>query len=242
MDKITISHNSPYAIEDKTPISSTISSKFLSFNELKQLVKTGKILSHLFRYNQATLITYDLQLIAKPFVLALILRLLARKEAFWKDKQGSSQKITLKLLGCLYLKLLNDALKRKNFLKTVQRKVQSLSEQRVTRKALEISRPPVYLRTDLCFGLQSGGSVGHIAGVLNNLHHFSGKPIFLTTDTIPTVKPDLESHIIKPGSEFWDFSEMPPFHFNEFFFNKTLQHIYNIQRSCIYNRYFYNNY
>ena len=30
--------------------------------------------------------------------------------------------------------------------------------------ALELARPPVYLRGDLIFGLTAGGSVGHVAG------------------------------------------------------------------------------
>ena len=242
MDKITISHNSTYATEDKTPNLSTASSKFLLFNELKELVKTGEILSNLFRYKEAILLTYDLQLITKPFVVALVLWLLSRKEAFWKDRQGASQKITVRLLCSLCFRLLRDSLKRKYFLREVQSKAKSLLNQRMWEKALNIASPPIYLRTDLCFGLQSGGSVGHIAGVLNNLHHFTGKPIFLTTDSIPTVKPDWESHIIKPGSDFWDFSEMPSFHFNEVFFRKTLQYIGDRQISFVYQRYSLNNF
>ena len=35
----------------------------------------------------------------------------------------------------------------------------------------------VYLRTDISFGLKAGGSVGHIAGVLNHLEGFTGPPI-----------------------------------------------------------------
>jgi glycosyltransferase involved in cell wall biosynthesis len=78
----------------------------------------------------------------------------------------------------------------------------------------DLDRSPLYLRTDLVFGLTSGGSVGHIAGVLNNLASFGAQPVFASTDTIPTVDPVLETWVIRPNGRFRDFPSVQAIAFN----------------------------
>jgi glycosyltransferase involved in cell wall biosynthesis len=107
---------------------------------------------------------------------------------------------------------------------------------------LDLSGIPVYLRTELAFGIRSGGSIGHIAGVLNHLGGFAGKPILLSTDIIPTVKKDLETYIILPKKEFWDFKELPSIHFNEIFEQAAQKYLKDKKVSFIYQRYSINNY
>jgi glycosyltransferase involved in cell wall biosynthesis len=107
--------------------------------------------------------------------------------------------------------------------------------------ALDLTLPPVYLRTDLWFGVKSGGSVGHIAGVLNHLDRFAGKPVFLTTDRIPTVREDLEAHVITPDVDFCGFSELPSLNFN-FKFTREAQGILADRKiAFVYQRYSVNN-
>jgi glycosyltransferase involved in cell wall biosynthesis len=113
---------------------------------------------------------------------------------------------------------------------------------KLNKKISNLSCSPVYLRTDLAFGLRSGGSLGHIAGVLNHLDEFCGKPIFLSTDTIPTVKKNLETHIIVPKKDFWDFKELPSVHFNEIFEQAARKYLRDKRVSFVYQRYSLNNY
>ena len=75
----------------------------------------------------------------------------------------------------------------------------------------------VYLRTDMSVGLKAGGSVGHIAGVLNHLDEFTGAPIMLTTDVVPTVRGDIEVHCVAPHESFWEYPELPSFVMNRAF-------------------------
>jgi len=110
------------------------------------------------------------------------------------------------------------------------------------KKKLNFSAVPVYLRTDLAFGIHSGGSLGHIAGVLNHLDGFARKPIFLSTDIIPTVKKDLEMYIILPKKEFWDFKELPSICFNDIFEEAAQKYLKDKKVSFIYQRYSLNNY
>lgn len=244
MSKIVVYRSSPYVVERKAGSVSAEKKVSISFEELRSWVSSGKIFSQLFRYRDSVMVAYDLKLISKPFASALLMRVLARKKTIRQDGKGVSQVITVSLLFSLFIKLTNDFLAKKKFIKAVNRKVNLLinSIQLNKTKNLDITQPPVYLRTDFCFGLQSGGSVGHIAGVLNHLSQFSGKPIFLTTDPIPTVSQEWESHIITPGNAFWDFSELPPLHFNEVFLNKAIELIGNRRPSFIYQRYSINNF
>jgi glycosyltransferase involved in cell wall biosynthesis len=101
----------------------------------------------------------------------------------------------------------------------------------------------VYLRTDLSFGVRAGGSVGHIAGVLNELAD-PGRPppIFVTTAPVPTVRGEIEGHHVAVPERFWNFRELPTFMLNTVFFDETLRAIGRRPISFIYQRYSLNNY
>jgi glycosyltransferase involved in cell wall biosynthesis len=108
--------------------------------------------------------------------------------------------------------------------------------------SLDLARSPLYLRSDLLFGLRSGGSVGHIAGVLNNLGGFTGSPILLTTDRIPTVRPEIETHVILPSSDFCGFEEIPGLYFNRLLVARALSLLEGRPISFVYQRYALNGY
>ncbi len=100
---------------------------------------------------------------------------------------------------------------------------------------------PLYLRTDLSFGVRAGGSVGHIAGVLNELAS-GGPPILMTTAPVPTVRPDVEVHHVAVPERFWNFSELPTFVLNAVFVEETLRAVGERPISFVYQRYSLNNY
>lgn len=237
--KITILYNTL-----QKPDSSNTSS-VTGLDELKRWVLQGTIVKHFFRYKEAQLLTYHIDFIPKPFFIALLLKLLSRRESSVKDEQGRSQSITVRVLGKLLRKFLADFWEKSALLRRINREVEQLSggyNERQSIKTLDLSSTPVYLRTDLWFGVPSGGSIGHIAGVLNNLDNYTGKPAFLTTDVIPTVRNDIETHYIYPRQKFWDFCELPGLFFNEIFENNAHQILQGRKLSFIYQRYSLNNY
>ncbi len=240
--KIIIYRSSPYVVEPGAPADD--GQRVVSFEELKEWLKSGKILLHFFGYDEAILVTADLKLIAKPFVTALLLWSLARKRSVMRDDHGAVQEVRISFLVSLFQKFLKDFMEKRRFFRDLELQVKALygEGKAGANHPLDLSLPPVYLRTDLVFGLKSGGSVGHIAGVLNHLDQFTGKPIFLTTDTIPTVRTDLETHPILPGEQFWDFSEMPAFHYNHVFYAQALRQLGDRKISFIYQRYSLNNF
>lgn len=242
--KITVYRYSPYVVEKKTNPLLNEEHIFVSFHELRSWIRSGEIIKHLFRYRDSTMLTYDLRLIAKPFASALLMRCLTWGKCIRTDSKGVSQEITVSLLFSLLRKLFVEFFKKHRLIKKIQSQIYSecnINEQSIDsskKKKLDLNQPPVYLRSDFCFGLQSGGSVGHIAGVLNNLTN----PIFISTDLIPTVRKDCEFHVVTPENTFWDFSEIPPLYFNDFFYNSAIRLIGNRHPSFIYQRYNLNNF
>jgi glycosyltransferase involved in cell wall biosynthesis len=107
---------------------------------------------------------------------------------------------------------------------------------------LALSNPPLYLRTDLSFGVRAGGSVGHIAGVVNALDAFTGPPIFLTTDDVATLRPGVEVHTVEPSEAFWNFRELPTFMLNRAFEHAIDAHVRQRAISFVYQRYSLNSY
>jgi glycosyltransferase involved in cell wall biosynthesis len=206
----------------------------------------GTIIKHIFKYQESQLLAYRIKLIAKPFLMAFLIRLLSRRACYFKDVEGIQEAITVQLLMKLFRQLIKDYLRKFVLIRRNLIEVQELSNEYVTKKlnkkSSDLSGAPVYLRTDLSFGLSSGGSIGHIAGVLSHLDEFAGKPIFLSNDVIPTVRNDLETHIIIPRSEFLDFKELPSIYFNEIFEQTAQRYLKDKKLSFIYQRYSINNY
>ena len=221
-------------------------SQVMTFEELRNCVIQGKIIKHMFRYQEAQLLTYWLELIPKPFLMACLIRLLGRRGCYLRDIEGFQQAITVRLLVRLLGQLIKDCLRKSILIRQHLTEVQQLSNEPTTnkfnKKGLDLNFSPVYLRTDLAFGVRSGGSLGHIAGVLNHLDEFTGKPIFLSTDIIPTVKKDLETYVILPKKDFWDFKELPSIYFNESFEQSAQTYLEDKKVSFIYQRYSINNY
>src|SRR5690606_20866719 len=190
MSRISIYRNSPYVIEKDKGSNDT----FITSQELRSWVRSGKFFSKIFRYREAKMLAFDLHLLSKPFASTLLVWLLARKKAIREDQKGRSEVITISLLCSLFWRLCIDFFRKKKFLKAIECEIESLAKECVKpKRPLDLKKPPVYLRTDFLFGLKSGGSVGHTAGVLNNLSSFTEDPIFITTDRLPTIRSEWET-------------------------------------------------
>lgn len=217
----------------------------ITFEELRDWVRRGIFLKHLFHYQEARLLTCRIEFIVKPFLTSILLLLLSPRLCYFEDEQGNRQKITFYALGKLLWGIIRDFGRKFGLIRRTGIEVKYLSgfvSQQSKNKLSDLSVSPVYLRTDLAFGLRSGGSVGHIAGVLNHLDSCSGKPIFLSTDIIPTVRKDLETYLVSPSKDFWDFKELPSINFNKTFEQDAKKYLKDKNPSFIYQRYSANNY
>lgn len=218
--------------------------RVVDFAELVRWARQGEITSHLLRYQSVEFSTHHADVVGKPFLTAALLRLLSRGQAAITDAHGRKRSVTLGFVLRHLWGATRDYLGKGAFLARQARKVDQLAKAYAERGPvkLDLSVQPVYLRTDLSYGVKAGGSIGHIAGVLNNLDKFGGKPVFLTTDEIPTVRTDLETRLIPPPASYWNLSELPLLAANDDLERLGRQWLTDRDLSFIYQRYSTNNY
>jgi glycosyltransferase involved in cell wall biosynthesis len=216
----------------------------VAFADVKRWAMDGTIVRYLFRYAEAELLTHSIAHISKPFLTALLLRLLSHGRCFFSDDTGNRRAVGGRALFEYLLGFLRDLLRIPLLLAGIRGRVGRLGRSAAAAclPPLDLARSPLYLRTDLLFGVESGGSVGHIAGVLNHLDQFTGRPIFITTDPVPTVRSDIETHVMVPGADFCGFPEIPDLHFNRQFTSGALALLAGRPVSFVYQRYGLNNF
>lgn len=214
-------------------------------DRLKGWLRRGTLPSQLFRYDEARLLTHRLESIGRPLKLGLMLRLLSRGPCYVEDDTARRRPLSAALLARWSWQALREPFQKAQLLESISQDVAALDRQiagRTKRPVLDATAAAVYLRSDMSVGLKAGGSVGHIAGVLNHLGEFTGPPILLTTDTIPTVRADIEVHCVSPLEAFWEYPELPSFIMNRAFDEAADRHVGARPLACVYQRYSLNNY
>ncbi|MFH1539289.1 MAG: glycosyltransferase family 4 protein [bacterium] len=218
----------------------------VGMEEFKRWIRSGAILRRLFRYSEARLLTPRIEYITKPLMKAFFLRLLSFGTCCFEDETGRRERITIFVLAGLLWRFVRDSTRKPAFtgriIREVERLMRDCESGRPRKTGGNLSARPVYLRTEPHIGIRSGGSVGHIAGVLNNLDKFTGKPVFLTNCLIPTVRSDVETRVIPPGTEFWEFAELPYLLYNDAFEESAHRILNREEISFVYQRYSYNSY
>ncbi|OQA73018.1 MAG: GDP-mannose-dependent alpha-(1-6)-phosphatidylinositol monomannoside mannosyltransferase [bacterium ADurb.Bin243] len=238
MKKIVINKNSSKKSSGDSDIF------FMSFEELITSIRDMSFLKHLFKYKSATLLTYRIHLLSKPLLTSLILLALSPFSSSIEDDAGKRIKINFYFLFAYLMNFIYCWRRRNAILKEAAAEIErierygSLNDE----KKMALSFRPLYLRTDISFNVVSGGSVGHIAGVINNLRHFTGAPVFISSDAISTVSKKIDTYLIQPDRRFSDFRELWPIYYNRVFESAFEKLSVDFQISFIYQRYSINNY
>ena len=204
---IYYSNSSMNAIEEDT--------EYITFEQMVRIAKSNDFIRHINKYKSVTFYCPSFTSIAKPFLTAVICRLLTFGKCVWIDIEGRTKKIGIGVLFRLFFVFLYENMTYKHMLKGVNREVDSLCEAEHQAEMQAASKTPVYLRCDLAYGYIAGGSIGHIAGVLNNLEACTDEaPVFISTDVIPTVDKNIESHIIKEAVPYANVKDIASIAFN----------------------------
>jgi glycosyltransferase involved in cell wall biosynthesis len=217
-----------------------------TFEEFKRQASPKRLVNQCFRFKVCELIVYRLFAIRRPAFAKTLLRLLCVRSPVIRDHTGKAARVTWFACGKAVMGAARDFLTSHGLTKQVERQVTALScaqprpDSRKNRLCMDAT--PIYLRTELSYNITAGGSVGHIAGVLNNLKEFGGQPIYVASDTMPTIAPEIEQHIISPLPRYWDFWELPELAYNQVFYNECLRAIGNRTASFVYQRYSLHNY
>ena len=213
-------------------------------DRLRASARGGELLRHLFRYDEARILTHRLETIGRPLKLALFLRVLSRGRCFVEDEGGRRRALSSSLIARWAWQAIREPFGKTRLLRSIDEEVAQLVARAAAEppRRLTLSHQPLYLRTDLSFGLKAGGSVGHIAGVINHLHAFGGSPIMLTTDVVPTVDEAIEVHLVPPAEAFWEYPELPSLVMNGQFQFVATTAVGSRPLSFIYQRYSLNSY
>jgi glycosyltransferase involved in cell wall biosynthesis len=212
----------------------------VSDDDVRAWTLDGRILRHVRRYDTGRLVTERLSTSGRPMLL-WPLRLMARR-SYIADTEGREREITIPLLLRWTAQLLREVVGKDALLRRVDRDVAALGTPRTVVRDWARSEPPVYLRSDMSFGVRAGGSVGHIAGVLNELTDQVAPPILMTTAAVPTLRPEVEVHVVGIPEAFWNFRELPSLALNDVFHHEAMRAIDSRRVSLVYQRYSLNNY
>ena len=215
----------------------------ITTGELGSWVRSGKFLSHLFKYREACLLTFQHNLPTRPFLCALTLKLLSPRKCFFKDTQGTTQLITFSILLGLFFGFLKESIEIPFKLQYHNRKTKLLmaSIPKNISSTLNLKYPPLYLRTDMIQGLLVGGSINHTVGVINNLHHFASNPVVVSTAHIPNLRSDT-LHQVEPSTDNQNFPDIHLLEFSNLIYRQYKNKLKNVPFSFLYQRYSVYNY
>ncbi len=214
-------------------------------SELRPWIKSWGILQHLFRYQSAHLFVYRVEFLAHPFFHALLLRVLSRGACIFHDEEGKKLSITFSVLFTFFFRFVSAFVSQRKVLSRVRKDLAALSRQHMNNEVIrsfDLSSVPVYLRTDLHFGLKCGGSVAHTAGVINQFFDMYGAVIFLASENLPMINDKIEIYEITPPTRFIDSREIFPLDYNQEYVTQASRILEGRPPAFLYQRYSLNNY
>jgi glycosyltransferase involved in cell wall biosynthesis len=219
--------------------------RVVGFEEFVGWIKTGSILAHIGRYKEGRLMVHRLETAGRPLPLSLALRAVSRGAVAIEDASGQRRPLTAATLVRWTSQLAIEPWQIGALLKKVAADLDAIDADPDIATApvhLDLSASPLYLRSDLSFGVRAGGSVAHISGVVNELDRFTGPVQVLTTDDIPTLRPDVAVRQVPPREAFWNFKELPTLVLNDAFDEAAREVTAGIAPAFVYQRYSLNNY
>jgi len=212
----------------------------VSDTELRQWALSGRVLFRVRRYAAARLVTERLATSGRPMMM-WALWLMARRCSI-VDAESRERIVSLPLLLRWTTELAREFAGRGRLMRRVEQMIASLEAAPPARVATASRGVLLYLRSDLSFGVRAGGSVGHIAGVVNELFRRGRSPVLLTTAPVPTVDRRVETHLVSAPEAFWNFSELPSIVLNDACGAEARRALAGRGVSLIYQRYSLNNY
>ncbi len=167
----------------------------ITIEQLSNLARSGKILKKVFSYYSVILYCDSLETLGQPFLVAAVCRILSKGKCIFKDDEGKKIQINISRLLYLFKNFIYESVTASYYIKKMNLKIDKLFEEEPGKKGK--SGGVLFLRCDLPYFYMAGGSIGHIAGVLNNLQNCTGDtPFFLSSRDIPTVREDIVRYYI----------------------------------------------
>jgi glycosyltransferase involved in cell wall biosynthesis len=183
--------------------------------ELRALLRSGGILRHVLRHPSARLLVDDLEQTQSPKAI-LASRLLTFGPVWMEDRTGRKVPIGAACLARLLQSWWLDRRSAASVLGDAERRVAALERVVRPRRMPPFARASgvLFLRTDWARGVMAGGSIAHLAGVLNELERQIGNVDLLTTNAIPLLDPGIRVCAVQAEARTWTRPELHQLHFN----------------------------
>jgi glycosyltransferase involved in cell wall biosynthesis len=215
----------------------------VTLDEFRTWTRSGAFVAALGRYATARILVPRLESAGRPLPLAMAARFVSRGPVTIEDAAGRRRVLDLATLTRWTLALATEPFWVGRLLRDAGQTVSALERDgRRASRPLDLDAVPVYLRTDLSFGVKAGGSVGHIAGVLNALARRGPPPIFVSTDAVTTLDASVQTHMLTAPEAFWNFRELPTLPLNDAVSSAAEEAIGARPIAFVYQRYSLNSY
>lgn len=215
----------------------------IMFGELVQLAKSMQVLKKIGKYRAVSFYCGRFTAFPKPFLTAVLCRILTFGPCRWIDAEKEIKHIgLLELLRSFGVFLYEHCTYRKK-LRQVEMELDRIQQQKTETPVLDPNGLPVYIYSSAGYGYIAGGSIGHIAGVLNNLERITGhRPVFITTDIISTVEQEIVPHMIHAPIPYGNISDIPKILYNRAFLEFLEHETTGNKLSFVYQRCVLNSY
>jgi glycosyltransferase involved in cell wall biosynthesis len=219
--------------------------RVLTLADVADRMRSRQFLREVWRYGSVTVRTTRVGTMRRPFISLLVARLMSRGSVLLTDRTGAAVTVGFRELASAGFRAAADGLRSASLLRSTDATLTRLDGRHRlrTRRPLLAAGSAFYLRTDLWFGLTSGGSVAHVSGVVNELADQRGPGTFLlTTDQVPGIRTSVGVHVVQSSARFWDYSGLPELAGNSRFVRATMELARHHHPAFIYQRYSLNNF
>lgn len=195
----------------------------------------GKI----FSYASVRLLTYHADYLPRRWLMQVLLRILTFGPCEIENENGEITRVTFVRLALDLWRWPCDKWRQRAVLQSVKRKIAELKRLQAEARAANRMGPesPLYLKMDLLLSVTAGGSVSHMAGVVNNLGQFGPQPMVLAPSANPLVSTAIPYQSIQPSKKLWNFRELPAQAFNFKAIHLVHQAMADRKPGWIYHRY-----
>jgi glycosyltransferase involved in cell wall biosynthesis len=209
----------------------------VSFEEMVRLAKSKKFVQQVWKYREVQFYVPNFEAFPRPFLTAAICRLLSAGKCEYMDAEGQTIKVGIGLLLREFIRFLYENLTFRRAIEKVAQELTELEQIVAGSRQLAVNGIPVYLRCDYAYGYIAGGSIGHIAGIINNLGGALGQtPLFLTTDKIPTVREDIPCLLLRGKTPYRNVRDASSLFFNDAVYSRCKEILKDKSVSMIYQR------
>ncbi len=185
--------------------------------QVRQWLVRGKLWKKFRAYSKVFIYAPDAGIIPES-VTALGAALFMGKQVYALDAKGSCQVLGwLDLLRCS-LSAFRDKIFLSSYLRRLDNELEKLAALNRQRRCAVLPEQGrvCYLRPDLIAGLIAGGSVGHIAGVINNLSAFGYEAVFFSVENLPLVEASF-CEVRPENRKMWSQEGLPAISFSPYF-------------------------